>query len=291
MLSLSFESIQTYRAATFHSAPGQRIHTPAEAVSLVQDRSFIFFWPNPNLPFPSLWTAVAGDRPVPDEHDDPGHITWDWKDKSLGKGWWYYGRVLQKRNAMLSRSILPYFYALSENYGSPEEDYLILYEQGRLTQEAKAVYEALLDSGPMDSIQLRKTAHLSSRESDSRFNRALAELQTDFKVVPMGISDAGSWHYAFVYDLVPRQYPDLIEQAHLIDEWDARHKLAGEFFRSLGAAPQRDLARIFGWKTELTNRVIQKLIQTNDVTGPFQIENHPGDWFAHRNLSGSPIML
>ena len=54
---------------------------------------------------PSLWVAVAGDRPVPDEHDDPGHVTWGWKDGLLGKRRWYYGRVLRKRNTFISLDI------------------------------------------------------------------------------------------------------------------------------------------------------------------------------------------
>ncbi len=66
---------------------------------------------------PSLWTAVAGDRPVADKHDDPGHITWGWKYKALGKKIWYYAKTLRKKATMISLEIAPYFYALSENYG------------------------------------------------------------------------------------------------------------------------------------------------------------------------------
>ena len=105
--------------------------------------------------------------------------------------------------------VAPFFYALSENYGSPEDDYLTIYEQGRMTQEAKAVYEALLDNSPLDTITLRKTAHLTSHESESRFNRALSDLQADFKIMPVGVVDAGSWHYSFAYDIVARHEPSL----------------------------------------------------------------------------------
>ena len=107
-----------------------KLHNLEQAVEYVNQRGFIFFWPNKNIVMPSLWTAVAGDRPVPDEHDDPGHVTWDWKDKSLGKRLWYYGRVLSNRNAMVSLDLLPFFYALSPNYGSPSEDYLEQYMLG-----------------------------------------------------------------------------------------------------------------------------------------------------------------
>ncbi len=80
---------------------------------------------------------MAGDRPVADAHDDPGHATWGWKDGALQKKIWYYGKILRHKATIISLEIAPYFYALSENYGLPEEDYLIAYHEGRLTQSAK----------------------------------------------------------------------------------------------------------------------------------------------------------
>ena len=98
---------------------------------------------------------------------------------------------------MISFDLLPCFYALSENYGAYEEDYLTLYEQGRLTSEAKAIYEALLDKGRLDTVELRRHTHMSSPASEGRFNRALTDLQTDFKILPVGVTQSGAWHYAF----------------------------------------------------------------------------------------------
>ena len=166
MLPLPVDALQAYRAQTFRTAPGLRLQSADEAVAFVNQRGFVYFWPIKDVLLPSLWTATAGDRPVADAHDAPGHVTWGWKDSLLGTRRWYYAKVLRKRATMISLELAPYFYALSENYGSPEEDYLTIYEQGRLTLEAKLVYEALLDHGPLDTIALRKAARLSSRESD-----------------------------------------------------------------------------------------------------------------------------
>ena len=96
---------------------------------------------------------------------------------------------------MISLEIVPYFYALSENYGSPEEDYLIAYHEGRLTQASKQVYETLLDNGALNTLDLRKMAKLSNAK-DSEFNKALEQLQRDFKILPVGVSDAGAWKYS-----------------------------------------------------------------------------------------------
>jgi hypothetical protein len=166
MGSIDPDTLKKYRAQTFSTQPGLRLHSKEEAIHFVNQRGFVYFWPIKNILLPSLWGAVAGERPVADAHDDPGHATWGWKDELLGQRAWYYAKVLRKKATMIAMEIAPYFYALSENYGSPEEDYLTLYEQGRLTQEAKNVYEAILDKGPLDTIALRKAAHLTSSESD-----------------------------------------------------------------------------------------------------------------------------
>jgi hypothetical protein len=284
MSFLPFETIRSYRQRTFRLLPGQRLNNQEEAIAYVGERGFIYFWPITGIILPSLWTAVAGDRPVADAHDDPGHVTWGWKDGLLGQRRWYYAKVLRKRATIISLDMAPYFYALSENYGSPEDDYLTLYEQGRLTLEAKMMYEALLDKGPLDTVALRRAIHLTSQESDSRFNRALTDLQTDFKILPVGVADAGAWHYAFIYDITARHFPELPDQAHLIHENEARFKLAECYFRSLGAAQASELARLFGWRTTDVNRAVQSLIGAGTIIRNLEIENRPGEWVGLAEL-------
>ena len=280
MQSISAQRLQAYRRQTFRINPGAHLHTREQAVDYVNERGFIFFWPIKGCEFPSLWTAVAGDRPVADFHDDPGHVTWGWKDSLLGQKRWFYAKVLRKRATILSLEVFPYFYALSENYGSPDEDYLTLYEQGCLTQEAKAIYEALLDSGPLDTIALRKAARLSSPESEGRFNKALTDLQADFKVLPAGVTEAGAWNYAYAYDIVTRQFPEIIDQAQSIGDTAARQKLAELYFRSMGAAQPRDLSRIFGWAPLQVQRTLTRLVQAGQVQGGLTQEQAPGEWLA-----------
>ena len=127
-----------------------------EAIKFVEERKFTFFWPVKGILLPSLWVANAGDREVPMEHDDPGHRTWGWKDDSLGKKYWYYAKLLRHRATFVSLDMIPNFYALSPNYGDPFQDYLMQYEEGKLTQECKLVYEALIKEGALDTLSLKK---------------------------------------------------------------------------------------------------------------------------------------
>jgi len=197
---------------------------------------------------------------------------------------WFYGKILRKKATIISMEIAPYFYTLTENYGSPEEDYLTIYEQGRMTQEAKAVYEALLANSPMDTINLRKTAHLTSQDSESRFNRALADLQADFKIMPVGVVDAGSWHYSFAYDLVARYEPSIVENARYLGELDARQKILELYFRSVGAAQSRDLAKLFGWKPPDLEQAIHRLELNQHIRTIRDTEEFRGEWMVLNEL-------
>ena len=276
-MSISKEQLQHYRTVTFRTGPGARLSSPDEAVEFVNQRGYVFFWPIKNILMPSLWVAAAGDRPVPDEHDDPGHITWGWKDSLLGKRRWYYGRVLRKRNTMVSLDVLPYFYALSPNYGDPNEDYLIDYESGQLPLAAKLIYEALLQNGPLDTISLRKQAGLTSSAANTEFNRALDELQTTFRVLPVGVSEAGAWHYSFIYDIVARHFPDIVDRAHPITEPEARQKLIALYVTSVGAVPFKEIQRVFGysplkWETARIERDLGKLEEQGEVRRGVEVE-------------------
>lgn len=279
MSSIPAKLLESYRRQTHRQLPGQHVKNRDEAIAFTQERGFIYFWPIKNIILPSLWAAVAGNRPVADAHDDPGHVTWGWKDSLLGKRAWYYAKVLRKRATIIAMDLAPYFYALTENYGSPEEDYLTIYEQGRMTQEAKTVYETLLDKGPLDTIALRREARMTSKESDSRFNRALTDLQSDFKIVPVEVTDAGAWHYAFVYDIVARYYPELPEQAREISEREARQRLAGLYLKSVGAAQVKDVVKLFGWRVPNAKATLERLVLSEEVSKA-TVEDLPGEFYA-----------
>jgi hypothetical protein len=278
MPSIDLKKLQTHRARTFNLPPAKRLSSPAQASTFVNQRGFVYFWPIKGIDLPSLWMAVAGDRPVADKHDDPGHITWGWKDRALDKKIWYYAKILRKKATMISLEVAPYFYALSENYGSPDEDYLVAYEEGRLPQAAKQVYEAILKEGALNTIDLRRAAKLGNAK-DSEFNKALEVLQSDFKIIPVGVAEAGAWKYSFIYQIVPRHFPDLPKHARQIGERTARAKLLELYFDSVGAATESDAGKLFGWKKELVARSISGLVAKRVLVE----SEHPkqkGKWLA-----------
>lgn len=282
MPSISLEKLKTHRTRTFNLPPSKRLASPSQALTFVNRRGFVYFWPIAGIDLPSLWTAVAGDRPVADKHDDPGHITWGWKDGALGKKVWYYAKILRKKATLISLEVVPYFYALSENYGSPEEDYLLAYEEGRMPQSAKQVYETLLKEGALNTLDLRRAAKLANAK-ESEFNKALEILQSDFKILPIGVSEAGAWKYSFIYEIVPRHYAELPEQARRIGEGEARMKILELYFESVGAAQERDAVKLFGWKKELVTRAIAGLMKKR-VLVEAEHPKQKGAWLALSKL-------
>lgn len=282
---IDLEKLQSVRARTFNLPPAKRLSSPSQALTFINKRGFVYFWPIKGIDLPSLWTAVAGDRPVADKHDDPGHITWGWKDNALDKKKWYYAKILRGKATMISLEIAPYFYALSENYGSPEEDYLIAYEEGRMTLAAKQVYETLLENGALNTLDLRKMSKLSNAK-DSEFNKALEYLQRDFKILPVGVSQAGAWKYSHIYQIVTRHYPDLSEKARKISESQARTKLLEFYLDMVGAAQIKDLNKLFGWGSQVVKRSVGKFLEK----GTASLVKHPeikGEWIALINVINS----
>jgi hypothetical protein len=277
---LTLDALIEYRARTYRTLPDLRVKTKEEAIEHVNTRGFVMFWTIKNIVMPSLWASVAGERSVADAHDDPGHVTWGWKDSMLGARRWYYGKVLRRKATMISLEVAPVFYALSENFGSPEDDYLYQYRDGTLTAEAKAIYEALLRRGPLHSIALRRATSMSDSTSSYRFNRGLEELQADFKVMPIGVAEAGSWNYAFIYECVHRYHPEFLEQAKDIKISEAQRRLVMLYLRSVGAVTMGDIVKIFWWPKREVETTVNSLVGDRVLVRGLEVKGQKGEWVA-----------
>jgi hypothetical protein len=268
------EELRAYRAKTFRLRPGKQLTSVEDALAYVQERGFITFWPIKGIDLPSLWTAVAGDRPVADAHDDPGHITWRWKDSMLDQRRWYYGKLLRGKATIVSLDVIPYFYALSERVADLD-DYRPLYHEGRMTYETYSVAEALLHHGPQHTIQLRRLANLSAQSAKARFDKALTDLQRGLWILPIGVAEAGAWRYAFIYELFDRWLLEVVKRARGITQADARVFLASCYLESVGAAQPKDIAKLFRWPLKHVSDALKRL-EGDDAAHPLE----DGRWIS-----------
>jgi hypothetical protein len=276
------------RAARYRRRMDIRVTTLEQAVEFVNDVGFCFLFPIQNVEMPSLWDAVAG-RVVKTSSKHSGYEierTWGWKDQSLGKKWWYYGKLLRSKATLVSLSLLPNFYALSGNFGD-DDDYLQDYDAGQLSWEARNIFEALLKGGAMDTVRLRRESHLSAESAKATFERALVELQIGMRVLPVGVAEAGAWRYAFIYDLVTRHFPQLSAQARSISRREARRNLLTQFLFNNVVASRKDIERVFSvlkWTSFELENALEEMLAAQ-LVAKVRVEGLRGEQFV--SLNGS----
>jgi len=261
MKSLTKHDVVVGREVRYRRRMNLRVTTKEEAVKFVDDVGFCFLFPIQGVEMPSLWDAIAG-RIMKTTNKHSGYEierTWGWKDEALGKRLWFYNKLIRRRATLISLGFLPNFYALSDNYGDYEHDYLEEYHTGQLSAEAKQVYEALLKHGALDAVRLRREARLSSDENKSRFDKALTDLEVGLKVLPVGIAPVGAWRYAFIYEILPRWLPDVPDRARSIGRGEARCHILDRYIHNVIASPLATTARLFGWKLNEAKQAAEML--------------------------------
>jgi hypothetical protein len=261
MNALTKADLLAAREVRYRRRMNLRLKNQAQAVEFVNDLGFSFLFPIQKLELPSLWDAIAGRvvKTYPDHKGYEIERTWGWKDQSLDKQWWYYGKLIRDKATLVSLDFLPNFYALSENCGDYEHDYLEEYKTGQLTSEAKQVYAALLKNGALDAVRLRREAHLSTEANKGRFDKALTDLQTGLKVLPVGIAPAGAWRYAFIYEVLPRWFPQIPVRAQQIGRVEARRRILDRYLCNVVFSTVPIAARLFRWSLAETQQAAETL--------------------------------
>ncbi len=272
--AITQQRLEELRNLRWFRLPEYRVRSEAQALAFVDEVGFAFLFGEKGVDIPTLWGAVCGgERPVPQNHDDHElGITWNLKDTLPSKGLIYYGKLLRKKPTLVTLELLPTFYALSPNYGD-EEDYLLLYQEGKLTAEARTLYEVLLTKGnAMPTSHLRREGGMAGGENARRFDRAIEELQVNMMIAKAGISDANRWGYAYVYDLFIRQYPKVPEQARDISTAAAMKTLLVRYLHNVVAVPEAQAKRLFAWEAWAWEDTLERLEREETLLRDVEIE-------------------
>jgi hypothetical protein len=276
--ALTIDSLEGARAERYHRLAHLRVETEQEALDFLNDVGLCLLFSAKDIELPSLWGALCGeDRPLPNHHDSRElGLAWHWKDSLPVAGKVLYGKFLRKKPVFISLDLAPFFYALSPNYGDLAEDYMQDYQDGRLSVEAKQVYEVLLDQGALPTSRMRREAGLSGKGNASRFDRSLAELQMDFRIVKVAISDANRWGYCYVYDLLPRHFPGVVDAARQISGRQAQETILMRYLRTVVAATPRQVSMLFGWPPGEVERLSERLATEGRLRAGVRIDGLPG---------------
>lgn len=280
-LAVTLEQVEHWRDNRYHRRAHLRLRSIQQALQFINEVGFCFLFPARRVEMPSLWEAICGEtRPLPAHHDDVElGYAWNWKDELPSRDLVFYGKLVHKKPTLISLDLLPHFYALSENYGDME-DYLLEYQDGKLSEEAKHVYEALLQHGALPTSNLRRKAGLAGKDNAARFDRAIRDLQFGLKIVKTGISDANAWGYCYVYDVMLRHWPDLARRAGAIPSREALRVLFLTYLRNVGVTTLSDVVRLMGWDLpRLTTLCVQWAAQ-GDLLSGVRVEEREGECLA-----------
>ncbi len=272
------DQLETLRDIRYRRTPSLRVTTEADALDYVNDVGFCFLYSDRHAEIPTLWAATAGSRrPWANSHHDPDvSRTWTWKDDLPVKALIHYGKLLRGKPTLVSLDLLPTFYAMSPNYGDIE-DYVAQYEDGKLSVEAKNIYEALLNEGAMSTTRLRKAAGISGGGANARrFDRAIATLQQELKISKVGIADSNRWGYAYIYDLFIRRHPDVPDKARAISTRTAQMTLLQQYLRNVIAVEESMAKRLFRWDTWEWEQAIESMIASETLDTSAGIEGTTG---------------
>jgi hypothetical protein len=128
------------------------ITRPEEALAFINECGFCTWGPVPRLPFPNLAEAMGETATSVLDR------TWSWKDDLHFAQKLYYGKIIAGQPSFLAPDYLPDFIAALAGCGlEHERDVTRLYFDGRLSGEAKTIYDWLLDHPAQPTRELRRS--------------------------------------------------------------------------------------------------------------------------------------
>ncbi len=226
----------------------KRVKAAGDAVRFIDAAGFCMLFPVKNVPLPSLYYAAA--RRLPISWDKTTQMIWDWKDDLPRRRRAFYAKYFKARGTFISLKFLPQFLAMRESAAGPgaAADF---YAAGRITQDARVIWEALACEGPLATVELRHACSMESAAGNARFKRAMLELQCLLIVTHFGAAQETEAWASNRFELVSRAFPKQFKHACGITPKAARAVLARKYRSLYPDAPVMQIARLFGWpKTE-----------------------------------------
>jgi hypothetical protein len=231
--------------------------TPGEAVKFIEAAGFCMLFPVRNVPLPSLYCAVTRRNPHAEfKWDRYSEMLWKWKGSIPKRKRAFYGKYFRGRGTFIALKQLPYFLAMQETAIEPDS-YGEFYSSGRITENARAIWDALATHGPLPTLELRIIAKMDSKAGNVHFKRAMAELQSMLIVVHFGTEqETNSWASG-KFELVCRAFPEETAAARTIRPEAARRAIAAQFLSPCLDPPPKEIARLFGWTKHETIAALQ----------------------------------
>jgi len=250
--------LERRRDVIYRRTRARRVRTMEDATQFINAVGFsLLFASTQAIELPSLFEAVKGRRDAHiDDWDADADRVWTWTGDLPAARRAYYGKALAGgKPVFISLQMLPYVYVLAAPRDLNEE-----YARGRVSLEAKRVYDALYASGPMPTMALRAAAGLDRSGDTPRYHRALDELQRALVIAPVGaVKERGAWT-SRIFDLVPRWFPRQVARAQRIGTAEAQRAFVKRYMQTVVAAKAPPIARTLGLRREQVSAAVDDLI-------------------------------
>ncbi len=174
--------------------------------------------------------------------------TWSWKDDLHFSQQLYYGKIIGGQPGFIAPDSLSDFIAALAGQGLKEErDPLHLYLDGRLSRDAKAIYDYLLDNPAQPTRALRRGTSLGNKQMKSATERAFTELQHRFLICKVDLTGRTRGTYSYIWDVAKRFWPQVFEAARETQPHSARQRIRGQL-QLFGLEPTAELEqKLFLW--------------------------------------------
>ena len=222
----------------------RRVRTLADAAEFLSHVGFCMLFPVKGVELPSLYYAAARRKPV--TWDRYALLIWDWKDELPRRRRGFYSKYLKGRGTFISPGLLPHFIAAEESAAAPK-DFERFYAGGRITHDAKVIWEALATHGPMATLELRNACKMDSKQGNTRFKKAMLELQRALLVVHFGSEQETAAWASGRFELTARAFPRQASEARRITPNEGRAAMAAKYLEICPGAKPMQVARLFGW--------------------------------------------
>ncbi len=220
-----------------------RVATTAAAVRFIDAVGCCLLFPLKNLPLPSLYFACA--RREPTDWDRYCLLIWKWKDELGRRRLAFYSKYFKGRGTFISLRLLPHFLALeSSAYGA--HDYDRAYAAGRISADARTLWQALAEHGPLATLELRHACKFDTTAGNRRFKKAALQLSRLLLVFHSGAEqETDSWA-SNRFELTARAFPAAVAAARKFDAAQARRALVAKYLEWHPNTGARTLIRLFG---------------------------------------------
>jgi hypothetical protein len=215
----------------------------ADAAGFVERLGFCTWGPVSGLDFPNLAEAMGETAWSVMEQ------TWFWKDDVHLEKRLYYGKIVRGQPSFIAPEFLPDFVAALGGRGQEaEREPARLYLDGRLSREAKVVFDCLTNQPALSTGELRRRAGLAGKGATAAAERALLELQRRLLICKVDLTGRTRGTYSYVWDLAERFWPEEFAAARRTSVAAARANIR-ERLRSFGLEPTAALeTRLFLWR-------------------------------------------